>query len=84
MAKIEIIFTQEVLNEMDARNAQYPDGFNNGPVFINVAAGDYGASDGSYCVRSDGVRTAVMPAHPLTISCWFFSTNASGAVWAVR
>ena len=44
MAKIEIIFTQEVLNEMDARNAQYPDGFNNGPVFINVAAGDYGAS----------------------------------------
>lgn len=62
MAKIEIIFTQEVLNEMDARNAQYPDGFNNGPVFINVAAGDYGASDGSYCVRSDGVLYAY-PLH---------------------
>lgn len=53
MAKVEIIFTQDVINEMDARGAKYPEGFNNGPVFIGVEEGNYGAADGMYGVRTD-------------------------------
>lgn len=54
MAKIEIIFAENVVTEMETRGAKFPEGFNNGPVFEDIPTGDYGAAEGSYCVRSNG------------------------------
>ena len=62
MAKIEIIFTQEVLNEMDARGAELPEGFNNGPVFDDVPEGNFGIHQGAYVVRINN-KTYSYPLH---------------------